>query len=45
MVDICGSDIPNLSKIVDDVFDSLEIYHEEIDCFDTDDYSDESLEV
>ena len=40
MVRICGSDIPNLSKIVDDAFDSIcDIYHEnrvEFDPIDTD---------
>ena len=26
MVDICGSDIPNLSKFVQDTFESISVY-------------------
>lgn len=38
MVNICGSDIPNLSKIVEDAFDSINIYDNgiEFDEIDTD---------
>lgn len=31
MVNVCGSDIPNLSKIVEDAFDSISIYGNDIE--------------